>query len=220
VTNLGTISARIAGGCLPSIVTRLDSEPDELFITIDDSPSPLTRWISDYLIERGATATWFISGRGTTQHPEAVSGLVSSGHTVGNHGYDHLDAWRNSWPRIEDDLAAGLEKAHHVSGYRCLWTRPPYGHLRPKTVGWCRENGQKLILWDVIAPDYVHDIDPKRVAHQIRSLVRPGSVVVLHDHGLELQRESLQRTIDGLLQDGWRLRGLPVTTSPKPEPAR
>ena len=219
MTNFGTISARMAGACLDSVTTRLPAEDDEAFLTIDDGPSPSSHLAADYLARRDVNATWFLSGAHADQHPETVAAIAAAGHSFGNHGFDHLDAWRNPWTRIRDDLSAGLEAVRRVSGQRCRWTRPPYGRLRMQTLSWCRSNGQKLVLWDVMAFDYRSGIDPDRVAGTIRTKVRSGSVIVMHDHGLKVQREALKLTIDGLLADGWRLRGLPATGSRLAEPA-
>ena len=206
---LGTLTARMATAIIPAATGRLPTKERRIYLTIDDGPSNLTTRILELLEEQAAGSTWFLVGKATTSHADFVDRILADGHSIGNHSYGHLDAWRKRWSEIEADLEEGLTTVETIAARPCRFTRPPFGRIRPRTIGWCREHRQALMLWDVMAPDFMQDFNPARVSESVRRRVRPGSIVVMHDSGRKQQVEAIELTLSGLVADGWHVSGLP-----------
>ncbi len=207
---LGTIGARITCRLADSIIGRLPTSERQIFLTIDDGPTEQSERLADILHPHGVSATWFLVGISAERNSSAVKHIAAAGHDFGNHSYRHVDAWLARWSRVESDLNAGLEAVQQITGAPCLRTRPPFGRIRPGTLSWRRKHNQDLMLWDVLAYDYRESVDPAKVTAQVRSAVRPGSIVVMHDKPGDHNLETLERTVAGLLSDGWTFGRLPA----------
>ncbi len=208
---LGTIGARIACSWSDSIIGRLPTSERQIFLTIDDGPTGQSERLVDILQPHGVVATWFLIGISAERNSSAVKHIAAAGHDFGNHSYRHVDAWQARWSRVESDLDAGLEAVQQITGASCLWTRPPFGRIRPGTLRWCRRRNQGAMLWDILAHDFRALPIAARVASQVRSYVRPGSIIVMHDKPGDQNLEAFERTVSGLLSDGWTFGRLPAS---------
>lgn len=61
----------------------------EAYLTIDDSPSPLTDDLTDYLAQRNIPALFFCRGDLLEADPGPMIRAVQKGFVIGNHAYSH-----------------------------------------------------------------------------------------------------------------------------------
>ena len=186
-----------------------------LHLTVDDGPDPegTPRWL-DALARHDARAVFFLSGPHAERHPGTVRRIVEAGHRVGNHGWDHVSAWRTSPARVR----AGFERAERLledlAGRAVRDVRPPYGRVTPGLVRWCRAErgraGRRLVLWDLLPGDYLAARPAEALAAETVALARPGSVAVFHD-GAPAARAvaALDLALPTLARAGWRFPALP-----------
>jgi peptidoglycan/xylan/chitin deacetylase (PgdA/CDA1 family) len=207
------LAARSAAAIVPGVVGRLPVSDNRIFLTFDDGPSRHTGKLLDLLSEAGASATFFLQGNQVDRHPSAVGRIIEAGHGLGNHSFSHLDAWRNAWAKVEDDLDRGSESIAALAGAAPLWMRPPYGRFRPATLRWCSENNQRLALWDIMAPDFLPGVEPEGAAARVLREVRSGSILVLHDGDVHQPKalKIAELVISGLIQSGWSIDRLPAS---------
>lgn len=64
----------------------------KVYLTIDDSPSPNTERLVDFLVGRGVPAILFVSGALLEQNPRAIEYAIRNGILIGNHSYAHKPA--------------------------------------------------------------------------------------------------------------------------------
>ena len=193
-----------------------------LYLTVDDGPDPegTPRWL-DALARHDARAVFFLSGPSAERHPALVARIVAAGHRVGNHGWDHVSAWRAPHARVQ----AGFERAERLledlAGGAVRDVRPPYGRVTPGLVRWCRAGGagRRLVLWDLLPGDYLAARSPETLAAETVALARPGGVAVFHD-GAPAERAcaALDRALPTLARAGWRFPALPPAESPSTPP--
>lgn len=213
VLALGTWAARSAAATVPGVIGRLPTKTRTVFLTFDDGPSNSTSEVLDLLQDAQSSATFFLLGNQLERYPAAASLITDAGHGIGNHSFRHLDAWTHRWADVETDLNRGSRLIREMTGATPQWMRPPYGRFRRNTLLWCRENGQRLALWDVMGADFLRGVPIGKAAAQVVRNVRPGSIVVLHDgdrhqpHALDVTREVLSR----LVESGWSFERLPET---------
>lgn len=190
---LGTAIPRLAAPLLPAVAwrgpPRTADDKAALYLTFDDGPDPAaTPALLDRLDRLGARAVFFVLGERAERHPHLVRAMQEAGHAVGVHGWDHADAWRTSRPvtlAAFDRAAAVLEA---LLGEPVDRVRPPYGRFTSALARWCRENGRRLVLWDLMPGDFVPSAAslPERaeaLAGRLLRKARPGSIVVLHEGG-------------------------------------
>src|SRR5512139_2378480 len=73
------------------IVSRGRKGETGVALTFDDGPDPLvTPLVLDLLERHSITATFFVAGRNADRHPDIVRDILSRGHSIGNHSYNHM----------------------------------------------------------------------------------------------------------------------------------
>lgn len=211
ISTTATWAARSAAAIVPGVVCRLPVSENRVFLTFDDGPSHLTGDLLTLLAETGSSATFFLQGNQIDRQSSAAERIIEAGHGLGNHSFSHLDAWRNAWPKVEDDLDRGSESITALTGVAPVWMRPPFGRFRPATLRWCRQYNQRLALWDVMAPDFLPGVEPERAAAYVLREVRAGSILVLHDGDVHQPKalKIAELVISGLIQSGWSIDRLP-----------
>ena len=206
---------RALGPLVPGAVVRGPARDAEgrrlLYVTVDDGPDAQTpRWL-ETLDRHDARAVFFLSAPLAEARPDLVRAIAEAGHRVGNHGDAHVSAWRTAPAR----LGAAFDRAERVledlTGGPVRDVRPPYGRLTPGLVRWALSGGRRLVLWDTMPGDFLPSRTPERLAAEVVTLARPGSVVVLHD-GAPTARATaaLDLALPRLAAAGWRFPALPA----------
>ena len=188
-----------------------------VYLTFDDGPIPeVTPRVLDILDRYGVKATFFMVGENIDKHPEVFERVVKSGHSIGNHTYNHVKGWKMS---TKDYLAnvAKWEEAYEnkFSIFNFQFSnpklfRPPYG----RTWWWQRKALQRLgytiCLWDVLTRDYNPRRTPEAMLRQIQRQTRPGSIINFHDSVKSNERmlTVLPQAIEWLQAQGYELRSL------------
>lgn len=89
----------------PQIIKRLFSNQvwdipntdNKIYLTFDDGPTPeVTEWVLSILKENKIKATFFCIGNNIQKHPEIFNKVISEGHTVGNHTFNHKNGWKTT----------------------------------------------------------------------------------------------------------------------------
>ena len=72
-------------------------EPKKIALTFDDGPHPVyTKILLDGLAERGAKASFFVTGENAEKYPELILRMQKEGHLIGNHTYSHIQLTSNN----------------------------------------------------------------------------------------------------------------------------
>ncbi len=158
------------------------TESKKLYLTFDDGPIPeVTEFVLAQLALYDAKATFFCIGNNIEKHPEIFQKIIAHGHAIGNHTMQHLSAWKSSKTAyIADVLACEKSIAHHIQSKKKLF-RPPYGHVSQSKLKRLQHMGYEIIMWDVLAKDWLQTLDVNHQLQLIQSKSRPGSILVFHD---------------------------------------
>lgn len=174
----------------PHAVWRGDKGGDTptVYLTFDDGPVPeATPQVLDILDTYGVKATFFWVGENLIKYPHLAQEVVSRGHRVGNHTYNHLSGWSVS----ADEYKVNVQKAdaimHEVipsladdkQAQRLF--RPPYGKMRREVYKWLQREGYTIVLWDIVTHDYNRRYTPQEIEKITLRYVRDGSILLLHD---------------------------------------
>ena len=172
-----------------------------VYLTFDDGPGPNTYRLAELLHERGMKASFFVLGRHIKGNEEIISKLVRDGHTIGTHGYSHLDAWTSLPSDSRSDLAAGIASLENLLPSPLKWSRPPYGHVTPWMLKFARDQGLFTVLWNVNPADYYKKSQLQNVLDYVTVKLRSNSVVLLHEQGRAWRNfeDSMPRFLDELV---------------------
>ena len=183
----------------------------EVALTFDDGPSPKTTpRVLEMLAKADVAATFFVVGRKVQAHPELVRELVSAGHQVELHGFDHdrLFSLRSS-ARVADDIRRTQDTIEAAGAPRPSLFRPPIGFVSHLTVAGARKANVTLVGCSGRALDGFGRAAPGKVTERLLSALTPGALLAMHDAAEHDDHEpaslsALPRVLDALSERGLR----------------
>lgn len=171
---------------LPALTWRIATIKKEIFLTFDDGPVPgPTEFVLDTLAKFKAEATFFCIGDNIRKHPEVFTKIISAGHSIGNHTFNHLKGWNYSTQDYVNNIELCANQIATVSSRQLtvdsrLLFRPPYGRITPDQITSLKQT-HKIIMWDVLTQDYRQSLSKENCLAGSLKVSRPGSIVVFHD---------------------------------------
>lgn len=191
---------------MPRFIQRLYPEriwaflhsKDSIYLTFDDGPIPeVTPWVLDELKKHGAKATFFCIGDNIQKHPEIYRRILSEGHSVGNHTFNHLKGTKTETSKYIENVEKAerqmMEAGRQVTDNSTIGNRqstinnqqslfrPPYGKITSKQAKTLQKKGYKIVMWDVISYDYDATVSEEKCLQNVLKNIKPGSVIVFHD---------------------------------------
>lgn len=169
----------------PTIIWDCPADKPEFHLSFDDGPSPETPYILDALAEHDCKAVFFCLGRQIEKYPDIFTQMKEEGHTIGNHGYAHLDGWKVNTVDYLNDVRKGFE----LSGSHLF--RPAYGRMRWTQYKRLRED-HKIVMWSVMPGDFDPAVSDSLLRKRLANVTKQD-IVVLHD------RVGVSQRLEGIL---------------------
>jgi peptidoglycan/xylan/chitin deacetylase (PgdA/CDA1 family) len=187
-----------------------------LALTYDDGPNDPYTWRMLEVLERhGVRATFFLIGRFVQQKPEIARALVSAGHSVGIHTWDHPNLIFALASEVRRQLLQTRQAIRDATGVETNLFRPPFGGRRPGSLRVARDLGLQTVMWNVTCYDWKAKSADEIVAHAERQ-IRGGDVILLHDgeyHRIGVDRshsvEATNRILGRYLGKGFQFVTIP-----------
>ncbi|UII28858.1 polysaccharide deacetylase family protein [Fulvivirga maritima] len=172
-----------------------EGKQNKIALTFDDGPTEYTEEILSLLDQYEAKASFFVIGKKVEERPELVKKIFDAGHVVGNHSYSHHFFFSLfSKKRVISEIRKTNELIKNITGQDKTYFRPPYGVTNPSIAAALKEVEMPVIGWNIRSFDTATD-DAKKVSAKVISMIKPGSVILLHDslpHAAEILDEILQ----------------------------
>jgi len=168
-------------------IWRIPTQEKVIYLTFDDGPIPeVTDYVLETLAKYNAKASFFCVGENIAKNPSVFAKLVSDGHTVGNHTYNHVKGWQ-----MTDEAYLGniikfemqiqnFAKAQHIHLPAAKLFRPPYGRITTSQARKLKPK-YKIVMWEVLTCDYDKTLSPEDCLKNAIKYTKPGSVVLFHD---------------------------------------
>ncbi|MCC9184783.1 polysaccharide deacetylase family protein [Mycolicibacterium mageritense] len=150
-------------------------------LTFDDGPSPFTDRLLQVLDAQGAKATFFLIGNKVAAHPDAARRISDAGMEIGSHTWEHPNMSTIPPSEIPAQLRKATAAIAAATGSAPSLYRPAGGLSSAEVRAEAGRQGLAEILWDVIPFDWVNDADLAATTYMLKTQIRPGSVVLLHD---------------------------------------
>ena len=92
-------------------VWTIPNTENKIYLTFDDGPIPVvTPWVLETLKRYQIKATFFCIGDNVRKYPEVFKQIISEGHQIANHSFNHLNGWKtDSKKYIENVIEAENE---------------------------------------------------------------------------------------------------------------
>ena len=153
----------------------IKTQNKNLYLTFDDGPEPgVTPQVLSLLQQFNAKATFFCLGSKIEKYPDIVDQIKKNGHTLGNHGYNHLNGFTISLSIFNNNFQKGEE----ISGSRLF--RPPYGRITPWQYHKIKKTA-KIIMWTLMSMDFSKRYTAEKCINRVLKKSHPGAIIVFHD---------------------------------------
>ena len=187
----------------------------KIYLTFDDGPTPeITDWILSQLKTHSAKATFFCIGNNIKKYPDLFNKLISNGHSIGNHTFDHVNGWQlNKMSYIENIKRCEEATSTHaeIPNFKSSLFRPPYGKIKAGQARQLIKEGYKIIMWDVLSADFDRSISPEQCLENVVSNITSGSIVVFHDSKKAFKNLQyvLPKALDFIKEKGFKCEVIP-----------
>ena len=168
-----------------SAIWRVPTKEKKIFLTFDDGPIPeITPWVLSTLRQYNAKATFFCVGANIDKHSEIFQQVLSGGHSVGNHTYNHLNGWKTKTKDYLENISlcdSTIKKELSIiNSPLSIPFRPPYGRMKQSQISLLKSHFS-IIMWDVLSGDFDKNTSEEKCLQNVLTKTREGSIVVLHD---------------------------------------
>ncbi|MFA9190437.1 polysaccharide deacetylase family protein [Flavobacterium sp. FZUC8N2.13] len=188
---------RIIKKLFPDYVWNIPNNDNKIYLTFDDGPTPeITQWVLHQLEQYNAKATFFCIGKNITANPEIFNHIVEKGHSIGNHTQNHLNGWKTSTSEYIENSLQCSEISKQFENNKLF--RPPYGKIKAAQAKKLRQQGYKIIMWDVLSADFDQSITKEECLNNVLFNTQSGSIIVFHDS--QKAFKNLQYTLPKVLQ--------------------
>jgi peptidoglycan-N-acetylglucosamine deacetylase len=177
-----------------------------IFLTFDDGPVPeITPEVLKILERRSVRATFFCIGDNVRKYPDLFQQVISAGHAIGNHSFNHMNGWKTPTGQYVDNVMQCNEY------FTTTLFRPPYGRFSVSQYFVLRKHF-KFILWSILSCDYSPGVTPDQCFGNVMKYTTTGSIILFHDSikAKEKVLFALPRAIDQLLEKGFRFDVIPA----------
>jgi len=155
---------------------------NKIYLTFDDGPTPeITEWVLQELEKHNAKATFFCIGNNIEKHPDIFKKVITKGHAIGNHTFNHLNGWKTSTEDYVENSRLCESEICNLKSATCNLFRPPYGKIKSAQAKKLREQGYKIIMWDVLSADFDTSISAEKCIENVLKNTKSGSIIVFHD---------------------------------------
>ena len=162
----------------PTLTWHKNRKEKTIYLTFDDGPIPVvTPYVLNTLKKFNAKATFFCIGENIDKYPEILADVISEGHKIGNHTYNHLKGWNTE----DNDYLNNIKKCSELINSNLF--RPPYGRIKKSQISAINEAnpGTEIVMWDVLSGDFDQSINFKTCIKNVLKNTRNGSIIVFHD---------------------------------------
>jgi peptidoglycan/xylan/chitin deacetylase (PgdA/CDA1 family) len=186
----------------PSLEWRRSGPGKNIYLSFDDGPhETVTPFVLDQLQRYNAKASFFCIGKNVAAHPELYQRIISEGHAIGNHTYNHVNGWKVNDEIYLNDVAEASAIIHSNL------FRPPYGRIKRSQIKKLKTQNPaiKIIMWDVLSGDFDVDLTAEACLGYVLYHTRPGSVIVFHDSAKAFSRleHALPKALEHFSKEGY-----------------
>lgn len=158
-----------------------ESLPDKVLLTFDDGPVPgTTESILKELQEHSVKAIFFCVGNNIKKYPSLAKEIISEGHTLANHTFNHKKVNQLSRTERIEEINTCSKIIQEKLSYEVKYFRPPHGRFNFKLVKELEEINLKNVMWSLLTYDFKNDIKLVRKASE--KYLEKNSIVLLHDN--------------------------------------
>lgn len=151
-------------------------------LTFDDgSDGTNINRILNILSANNVTATFFLTGSGTSNHPSWIRNIAVRGHQIGNHSYSHPDFRTLTAAQMKSELdrTEAIVKSTTGKTTKPIF-RAPFGSTNAAVLQGVGNAGYThTIHWDIDSLDWTGN-STATIVNRVVNNAAPGSIILMH----------------------------------------
>lgn len=163
-------------------LTKGNTSAKVVALTFDDgSDGTNIQKILQILSTHNVKATFFLTGSGTRDHPQAIKNIAAHGHQLGNHSYSHPDFTTLTAAQIKSELdrTEAIVKSTTGKSTKPIF-RAPFGSTNSAVLQAVGNAGYTHTLhWNIDTIDW-RGVSKTQVLNKVMNNIVPGSVILMH----------------------------------------
>ena len=152
-----------------------------LCLTFDDGIDPrYTPLLLDILENNKIKASFFILASTIKNNEDILQRMIENGHTIGFHSMNHKNQITQFPAILYNDFKRSI-KIFEKNNVKISYYRPPWGHVTPLGILFCKMFNLKMVLWTVIIGDWSQRVSVNMLRDRLCKKVNGSAVICLHD---------------------------------------
>ncbi|MBC7886415.1 MAG: polysaccharide deacetylase family protein [Ferruginibacter sp.] len=190
-------------------IWQMPAQQKIIYLTFDDGPHhEATPFVLDVLKKHQAKATFFCIGKNVLEQPAVYERIISEGHAVGNHTFNHLNGWKTTDEVYMENIS---EAKKYIDS---ALFRPPYGRITKFQLKLLSNYQYQLtpIMWTVLSGDFDLRLSKEHCLRNVLKKSGSGSIVVFHDSEKAFERLvfSLPKMLEYFTAQGYRFEKIVI----------
>ena len=182
-----------------NINTKALEKTKYIALTFDDGPNHNTIKLLDYLDKTDIKVTFFVLGMQAEKNPEILKRMISSGHEIENHTYDHKSLTRLKKTAVIEEIDKTSEIIFLNSNYNPKYFRSSYGNIN---ITIKNEINIKNVNWTLDSLDW-RLRNRKKIKNRVVKKVKEGDIILMHDiHSFSV--EAAKEIIEELSKNNYK----------------
>jgi peptidoglycan-N-acetylglucosamine deacetylase len=158
---------------------------NSILFTFDDGPDKkITPLVLEYLEKYNVRAIFFIVGRLAQENPYILKMIISKGHCIANHSYEHPNGPLPDYLAFRNDIIKCQNAVKDILGREPCFYRPPRGVISPKSLLTAKSLHLRYINWSNEGGEWGNNksADYSTIANNLLATLSPRDIVLLHDN--------------------------------------
>lgn len=190
----------------PERVWEKSTSENTIYLTFDDGPVPgVTDYVLNELAKRNQKATFFVVGDNLVKNPSLAQDIISSGHKLGNHTFNHLNGWKTEKSIYLNNIELCDRTLQDILGVKTKLFRPPYGLIKSNQAVEVAKFKQ-IVMWSMLSGDYDQSLTSGLILKNSIQHSKAGCIPVFHDQlkTKEVLPKILPQYLDYIQEMGWK----------------
>ena len=146
-------------------------------------------------------ATFFVLGTWAKDNPAILKKIISDGHEIGNHSYNHAYYTTLTPTQMLEDIEKCNTEIEKACNVKPTLFRAPSGDYNNSVISTVRESGMTYIQWSVDSLDW-RGLNCEQMLERIIPKTKSGDILLFHNDTAHTA-ESLDRILTELRKKGF-----------------
>jgi peptidoglycan-N-acetylglucosamine deacetylase len=148
-------------------------------------------------------ALFFVVGENCRKNPSLVKDILSEGHTIGNHTFNHKIILHLTKTELDAEINNLNELFLDKFNYQIKYFRPPHGRFNLSLSKYLLSKNMENVMWSLLTFDYKNNSGLVKFA--VEKYLTNKSIIVLHDSikSKQIIKESIEFIYEHVNQKGY-----------------